>query len=110
MISSRENLIKQGIDKFNNKIYNVGMKKSQPRILPFNGLPNQLRRLRIQHGDTLKAVADLLGVSVQAVHQAETKGVGINRQKWYMLADRYDIDPRELEKPAIFSPEYQVST
>lgn len=95
---------------FNDMLYNEGMRKGEPRNLPYAGLPNRLRRLRIEKGYTLKSLAEALQVTPQAIHQAEVKGNGINRRKWYQLADLLDIDPRELEKPDIFSGEYQVST
>lgn len=82
----------------------------QPRKLPLDGLPNRLRRYRIERGYTLSRLAQEVGVSPQAIKEAETKGTGLSRQKWYRLADLFDCDPRILETPDNFSPQYQVST
>lgn len=82
----------------------------KPKKLSTEGLPNRLRRYRIEKGYTLKSLADVLEVTPQAIHQAETKGIGLSKKNWYRLADLFDCDPRILESPDIFSPEYQVST
>lgn len=84
--------------------------RRRPRELSCEGLPNRLRRYRLERGMTLRAVAEYLGVTPQAVKQAETKGTGIHRSKWYRLADLFDVDPRILETPEILSEKYQVST
>ncbi len=67
--------------------------------LSCEGMPNKIRQERVKRGMSLRALAQILEVSPQAVHQAETKGIGINRRKWYKLADLFDIDPRILEAP-----------
>lgn len=62
-------------------------------------LPNKLRKLRLKHGFTLARLARILDVSMQALRQAEIHGNGIGKDKWYKLADLFDIDPRDLESP-----------
>jgi len=47
----------------------------------------------------LSELAKKIGVSVQALRQAEVKGDGIGKDKWYKLADIFDMDPRILESP-----------
>jgi transcriptional regulator with XRE-family HTH domain len=61
--------------------------------------PNRLRFLRVERDLTLQQVASAIGVSPQAVFKAETLGKGLNRKKWYQLADLFNVDPRVLETP-----------
>lgn len=67
--------------------------------LKTDGLPNKLRKLRMSRELTMPALAGEIGVTVQALHQAETLGTGIGKAKWYKLADFFDVDPRILESP-----------
>jgi DNA-binding XRE family transcriptional regulator len=62
-------------------------------------MPNKLRSLRIGRQMKLSDLAKEIGVTVQALRQAEVKGDGIGKDKWYKLADFFDIDPRILESP-----------
>jgi transcriptional regulator with XRE-family HTH domain len=55
--------------------------------------------MRIERGLTLRDLAEALGVSPQAIRRAEIEGEGLDRQKWYRLADLFNCDPRLLETP-----------
>lgn len=92
-----------GVDNINHQDYNGGMNsvehKRKPKKLPLSGLPNQIRRKRLAREMSLPAVAEYLDVTPQAVRKAETTGKGLNKEKWYKLADLFECDPRELEKP-----------
>lgn len=66
---------------------------------PLDNPPNRLRELRLAHGLTLEEVAAHLGVKPPTVHQAETEGTGIDMDKWFLLADLFQIDPRSLCRP-----------
>lgn len=86
-------------------LYNAGMdttirpNRRKPTQLPTDGLPNKLRKYRIDAGLSMPALAEKIGVTMQAVHEAEIHGTGIGKAKWYQLADLFDVDPRILESP-----------
>lgn len=73
--------------------------RNKSRINPDFSYPNRLRVYRIAGGYTLRDLAEFLGCTPQAVRNAEIYGNGLNKQRWYRLADLFDCDPRLLETP-----------
>jgi DNA-binding XRE family transcriptional regulator len=61
---------------------------------------NSWRERRIAHGMTLKEVADHLGVSPQAVHSVEVRGVGLHRRYWSAVAKLFACSMDDLEVPS----------
>jgi hypothetical protein len=49
---------------------------------------------------TLKEVADHLGVSPQAVHSVEVRGVGLHRRYWSAVAKLFACSMDDLEVPS----------
>lgn len=45
----------------------------------------------------------MVGVTPQAISNAESRGVGISKQKWYVLADFFKVPAQVLESPPDFN-------
>jgi len=82
------------IDKFQQIDYTRSMEKTMTTItrkrkfqtLRPRELPNRVREYRIKKGVSLRECGLYVGVTAQAIFQAETKDRGLITDKWLLLA------------------------
>lgn len=57
----------------------------------------RLQEYRISKGFTQRQLADLLGVTLSAISNAERRRSALSQVRWYHLADLLEVDVRALQ-------------
>ena len=76
------------------------MREGQPKKnIATRTFPNKVRAIRIQKERTLKACAEFVGCSHQAIHKVETVGKGLDTMNLLALAEFLEADLKDMLSP-----------